>query len=67
MKQRYERQRQNAVERVYTKHLVGPMVCRGKADEIGILHIPESSLDMMLATIAEYDLLVGKVPMVVST
>ena len=46
---------------MYAKHLVCPMMCRGKADEIGIFHIPEGSLHVMLAAIAKYDFFVGKI------
>ena len=46
---------------MYAKHLVCPVVCRRKADEIGIFHIPEGSLDVMLAAIAEYDFLIRKI------
>jgi hypothetical protein len=61
MKGRHKRQCQNAVECMYPKHLVRPMMGRGKADEIGIFHIPEGSLDVMLAAIAKYDFFVGKI------
>jgi len=43
------------------KHLVGPMVGRGKADEVGIFHVSESSLDVMLAAIAKDDFFVGQI------
>ena len=61
VKHRDKRQCQNAVERMDAKHLICPMMRRGKADEIGIFHISEGSLDMMLAAIAKYDFFVGKV------
>ena len=64
MKYRYKRQCQNAVERMHPKHLIRPMMRRGKADEIGIFHIPKGSLDMMLAAVAKYDFFVGKIPAV---
>jgi hypothetical protein len=35
------------------------MVGRGKADEVGIFHVSESSLDVMLAAIAKDDFFVG--------
>jgi hypothetical protein len=53
VKQGYQRQCENAVKRMDAKHLVGPMVGRGKADEVGIFHVSESSLDVMLAAIAK--------------
>ena len=61
VKHRYKRQCQDTVERMHAKHLVCPVMRGGKADEIGIFHIPKSSLDVMLAAIAEYDLFVGKI------
>src|SRR6267143_1462910 len=54
-------QRENAVKRMDAKHLVGPMVGRGKADEVGIFHVSESSLDVMLAAIAKDDFFVGQI------
>src|SRR5437667_3505170 len=49
VKQGYQRQCENAVKRMDAKHLVGPMVGRGKADEVRVFHVSESSLDVMLA------------------
>ncbi len=56
-----ERQCENAVERMYPKHLVRPMPRRGEADEVGIFHVPEGSLDVVLTAVAKYDLSVGKI------
>lgn len=61
MKQRDKCQCENAVERMYTEHLVCPMAWRGEADEVGIFHVPEGSLDVVLPAIAKYDLFVGKI------
>lgn len=61
VKQGYQRQRENAVKRMDAKHLVGPMVGRGKADEVGIFHVSESTLDVMLAAIAKDDFFVGQI------
>ena len=61
MKQRYKRQRENAIERMDTKHPVCPMAWRGEADEIGIFHVPEGSLNVVLPAVAEYNFLIGKI------
>jgi len=61
VKQGYQRQCENAVKRMDAKHVVGPMVGRGKADEVGIFHVSESSLDVMLAAIAKDDFFVGQI------
>src|SRR5437762_8178864 len=61
VKQGYQRQCEDAVKRMDAKHLVGPMVGRGKANEVGIFHVSESSLDVMLAAIAKDDFFVGQI------
>ncbi len=61
VKQGYQRQCENAVKRMDAKHVVGPTVGRGKADEAGIFHVSESSLDVMLAAIAKDDFFVGQI------
>ena len=61
VKQGYQRQCENAVKRMDAKHLVGPMVGRGKAYEVGIFHVSESSLDVMLAAIAKDDFFVAQI------
>ena len=61
MKNRHQCQSKNAIERVHTEHLVRPVARGGEADEIGVFHISECSLDVMLAPIAKYDFFVGKV------
>jgi len=61
VKQGYQRQCENAVKRMDAKHLVGPMVGRGKADEVGIFHVSESTFDLMLAAIAKDDFFVGQI------
>jgi len=61
IKQRDKCQCENAVERMYTKHLVCPMAWRGEADKVGIFHVPEGSLDVVLPAVAKYNLSVGKI------
>jgi hypothetical protein len=61
MKQRDKCQRENAVERMDAKHLVRPMPRRGEVDEVGIFHVPEGALDMMLTAVAKDDLFVRKI------
>ena len=46
---------------MHTKHVVGPMAGRSKADEVGVFYVPESSLHMMLAGIAKDDFFVGQI------
>src|SRR5437660_11290259 len=43
------------------EHVVGPMAGRGEANAVGIFHLAEGSLDVMLAAIAKDDLLVGEI------
>ena len=43
------------------EHVVGPMTGRGEANAVGIFHLSEGSLDVMLAAIAKDDLLVGEI------
>jgi len=53
-----QREGQDAGKGMDAKHLVGPMTGRGEANAVGIFHVPEGSLDVMLAAIAKDDLLV---------
>lgn len=59
VEQRDKRQGENAAEGMDSQHVVCPVVGRGKANKIGVLHVPESTLNMMLAAIAEEDFLVS--------
>src|SRR5256714_7884945 len=55
VKQGYQRQCENAVKRMDTKHLVGPMVGRGKAGEGGILYVSGSSPHASLGAVTKND------------
>src|SRR2546423_13217516 len=58
-KQGYQRQCENAVKRMDTKHLVGPMVGRGKTDEGGVFYFLESSLEVMFGAVNKNGFFVG--------
>src|SRR5256884_3655873 len=53
VKQGYQRQCENAVKRMDAKHLVGPMVGRGKSDEGGVFSGSGKPLDGMVGAIAK--------------
>ena len=59
VEERDQRQSENTGEGMDSKHGVGPGAWRGEANKIGVLHVPESTLNMMSAVIAEEDFLVS--------
>lgn len=58
MQKRQQCQCEDTVESVNADHQIGPMKGRREADEAWILHVTERPLDMMLAAVAEDDLVV---------
>src|SRR6266480_6930738 len=56
-----QREGQNTGKGMDAEHVVGPMTGRGEANAVGIFHLSEGSLDVMLAAIAKDDLLVGEI------
>ena len=56
VEERNQGKRQDAIESMHPNHLIFPMARWREADEIGILHVLEGLLDVVLAAITEDDL-----------
>src|SRR2546429_7239744 len=59
VKQGYQRQCENAVKRMDAKHLVGPMVGRGKAGEIRDFYVLGNFPRVVVGTVSKRDFFFG--------